>query len=281
MPEMDGIETLESMRIMDDNLNIGVPVISLTANAVSGAKEEYRAHGFTDYLAKPVNGYELEKMLEHYLPPEKILSVSVKNAGDEYVSDFDNSIPQDSFLNKITGIDLDEGIKNSGGYEVLEKIIKDFLISIDSKSDAIENYLNEGDIRNYTVFVHALKSSARLIGATDLSLLAAKLEHAGNDENLNLINDETPVLLEKYRHLKEDLSAASEKKDDLPEIPLDELNEAFSGIRELVDAFDFKTADSIMEQLSEYRIPDSMREKYEKLTELLVNVDREEILKLL
>ncbi|MCR4851172.1 MAG: response regulator [Lachnospiraceae bacterium] len=281
MPEMDGIQTLEAMRVMDGNLNVGVPVISLTANAVSGAREEYRMHGFTDYLAKPVSGYDLEKMLEHYLPPEKILSVSVANRDDEYVPDFDTGIPEGSFLHKLKGIDLDEGIKNCGGYEVLEKVVRDFLVSIDPKSDAIEEYMNEGDIRNYTVYVHALKSSSRLIGAAELSGLASKLEQAGNEENLSLIKEQTPVLLEKYRSYKYDLADALDSKEDLPEITLDELKDAFSGIRELVDAFDFKTADSIVEQLREYRIPESMKEKYDKLVHLLVNVDRDEILKLL
>ncbi len=281
MPEMDGIQTLEKMRVLEGNLNIGVPVISLTANAVSGAKEEYRAHGFTDYLAKPVSGYELEKMLEHYLPPEKIQSVSISNGDDEYVSDFEVPIPEDSFLLKVEGIDLDEGIKNCGGYEVLERVIRDFLVSIDSKSDAIENFLREGDIRNYTVYVHALKSSARLIGATELSALAAKLEEEGNAEKIDALKEETPVLLEQYRSYKETLCAANPQREDLPEISLDDLEDAFAGIRELVDAFDFKTADSIIAQLKEYSIPESMKEKYNKLTELLVNVDRDSILKLL
>lgn len=281
MPEMDGIQTLDVMRELDGNLNIGVPVISLTANAVSGAKDEYRAHGFTDYLAKPVSGYDLEKMLEHYLPPEKIESVAIDNGGDTYVSEFDDTIPEDSFLLKLKQIDLDEGLKNCGGQEVLKKVVKDFLISIDSKADAIENCLNEEDIRNYTVYVHALKSSARLIGAADLSSMAARLEQAGNDKDLATIKEQTPSLLEKYRSYKDNLAPAMDKKDDLPKISESELNDAFAGIRELVEAYDYKTADSIVAQLSEYRIPENMQEKYDTMVKLLVDVDRDKILELL
>ena len=54
MPEMDGIETLQNMKLLKDNLNREVPVIMLTANAIVGAKEEYIQAGFTDYLTKPI-----------------------------------------------------------------------------------------------------------------------------------------------------------------------------------------------------------------------------------
>ena len=55
MPEMDGVETLHRMEVLEGNLNRDTPVIALTANAVSGAREEYLAYGFTDYLTKPVS----------------------------------------------------------------------------------------------------------------------------------------------------------------------------------------------------------------------------------
>ena len=68
MPEMDGIETLQNMKLLKDNLNREVPVIMLTANAIVGAKEEYIQAGFTDYLTKPIQETELLTMLLKYLP---------------------------------------------------------------------------------------------------------------------------------------------------------------------------------------------------------------------
>ncbi|MCR5511775.1 MAG: response regulator [Lachnospiraceae bacterium] len=282
MPEMDGIETLEAMKDLEGNLNEGVPVISLTANAVSGAKAEYQAHGFTDYLAKPVNGMELERMLEEYLPPDKVLSVpDDEDSEDTEGSGMSDSIPEDSFVGKLRDIDLREAIENCGGVEVLEKVAKDFLISIDSKADAIENSLKEQNIRNYTVYVHALKSSARLIGATELSKMAAGLEEKGNEEDLDTIKAKTPELLEKYRGYKESLSAALDSKEELPDIPIEQLEEAYSGVRELVEAYDFKSAESIMKMLEGYKIPNDAQPKYNELVRLMAALDREEILKFL
>ena len=70
MPELDGIETLHRMRSMGDIPCKDMPVIILTANAVTGAREEYLEEGFTDFLAKPIDSTHLEKMLCTYLPKE-------------------------------------------------------------------------------------------------------------------------------------------------------------------------------------------------------------------
>lgn len=72
MPEMDGIETLVRMKAMKDGINADTPVIVLTANALLGAKEEYMAAGFSDYLSKPVRRQDLDRMLLKYINKDKI-----------------------------------------------------------------------------------------------------------------------------------------------------------------------------------------------------------------
>jgi signal transduction histidine kinase/CheY-like chemotaxis protein len=282
MPEMDGIETYERMKVLTGNLNKTTPVIALTANAVSGAKQEYQSIGFNDYLAKPVNSYELEKMMEFYLPPEKIESVAIDNGFEKYF-DGELQIPEDSFLKNIKEVDLKEAVVNCGGADVLENVVKDFLISLDSKADAIENYLNEGDLRNYTVLVHALKSSARLIGAMQLSKMAANLEAEGNEGNLIALHELTPALLEKYRSYKENLKAALEEDDnsDKPEISEEELKRAFKDIRELAEAYNYDAIDYIISMLGDYSIPEDYKETVNKIKQLTVAVDRDGILELL
>lgn len=70
MPELDGVETLKRMRTMENNLCKDSPVIILTANAVTGAKEQYLAEGFDDYLSKPIMPEKLEKIIKDRLPKE-------------------------------------------------------------------------------------------------------------------------------------------------------------------------------------------------------------------
>ncbi len=72
MPDMDGVETLKHLRQQQEGLCQNVPVIALTANAMSGAEEIYQNSGFQSYLAKPINGALLEATLLKFLPSELI-----------------------------------------------------------------------------------------------------------------------------------------------------------------------------------------------------------------
>lgn len=72
MPEMDGIETLHRIRKLD-NANKDIPVVVITANAITGAKESYLEEGFDDYMSKPAKADELEKLVFKYLPEDKII----------------------------------------------------------------------------------------------------------------------------------------------------------------------------------------------------------------
>ena len=77
MPEPDGVETFRI--ISKEGVNTDTPVIMLTANALSGAEEEYMQMGFADYLSKPVRGADLEAKLIKHLPQDK---VNRKNKGE-------------------------------------------------------------------------------------------------------------------------------------------------------------------------------------------------------
>ncbi len=284
MPEMDGLQTLEAMKKLDDNLCKDAICIALTANAGAGARDEYLSAGFDDYLSKPVDGLLLEDMIKEYLPKEKVQEAENDEMPENSEETAESGeIPDEDVLNSLEGIDLSEAIRNCGSSELLKKVVEEFRISIDSRADNIQQTAESGDIRNYTVAVHALKSSARLIGAMELSKLAAYLEQCGNDDNRKEIEEKTGELLALYRSYNEKLAAIDDKASDsdLPEIDADELKNAFSDMRELIDAYDFDTADGIMQMLSEYRIPEEYKEKYEKVRQLMAAVDRDALLVIL
>lgn len=73
MPDPDGIATFEEIR--RDGVNKETPVVMLTANALSGAKEEYMGLGFDAYLSKPIRSEELEATLLKLLPEDKVQTV--------------------------------------------------------------------------------------------------------------------------------------------------------------------------------------------------------------
>ncbi len=195
MPEMDGLETLKRMKSMH-SLCDDVPVIALTANAISGAREEYIAAGFTDYLTKPIDSHKLELMLKKYLPPEKVSEVEAAKEKQDGAA-----LPDDTpaWLKNQKTLDASSGITNCGSLEDYLETMKLFGEAYEDNAAEIKKFFEEGDVKNYTIRVHALKSSARIIGANELSALAAALEKAGDDGNTAKIKSDTPKLFALYK----------------------------------------------------------------------------------
>ncbi|MCR4841772.1 MAG: response regulator, partial [Eubacterium sp.] len=285
MPEMDGVEALKRMREMgSENLNPNTPVVALTANAVAGAREMFLESGFDDYLTKPVDVDKLEQTLVKFLPREKV--VMITQGAEESVEDVDDALMKG--LRKIEALSVDEGIKNCGGIINYRNAVEGFEATAEDVVDEIKGYLDTGDFETYTVKVHALKSSARLIGAMDISRQAAYLERCG-DERDN--PDSKGKILEMNGPLMEDCMAlaaligeatravyADTEKQAIDE---DLVIDAYRAIAELVSADDFDSANEIYKELSDYRIPPEEEERYGSLGKLLIGVKRDEIIQYL
>lgn len=82
MPEMDGIDTLKNIRKMDKEWVKKVPIIALTANAVSGVREMLLGEGFDEYISKPIEIARLESCLNKFLPEGSIKPVISDNADE-------------------------------------------------------------------------------------------------------------------------------------------------------------------------------------------------------
>lgn len=287
MPNMSGPETLKQMRALSDNASEHAQVIAFTANAVAGVKEQLLAQGFDDYLAKPVTGQDLIKMMIRHLPREKYLLPG--DAGYDEAAARDKSLHGESeksddqiLLESLQGIDLSLALTYCGTKEVLRAAVTDFYLTIPQQSDLIERYLGEGDIANYTIKVHALKSAARFIGAEKLSDEAAQLEQLGIEGREEEIRERTPEMLALYRSYLEKLNAvAPANKTRGEEISADDLAEAYEELRSFALAFDFDGIDAVMGELSSYDIPEEEAERFEKIRDAVANVNREALLELL
>ncbi|MBQ7677016.1 MAG: response regulator, partial [Lachnospiraceae bacterium] len=169
MPVMDGMEMIVCLRADKENPNVDKPCIALTANAVAGAREEYIAAGFNDYLVKPVNGARLEKLLVKYLPPEMVQKTEDTESATESEYAGFAIFEEKGYLN------IRDGIEYAGSEEMYRNVLKFFLDTIDAKCDEIRGYYDSGDWENYQTKVHALKSSAKVVGAEELSDRARSL----------------------------------------------------------------------------------------------------------
>jgi CheY-like chemotaxis protein/HPt (histidine-containing phosphotransfer) domain-containing protein len=280
MPDMDGIETLHRLRDKDNCSRI--PAVALTANAVSGAREMYLNAGFTDYLSKPIDGEVLEKMLARLLPEEKVShgDGSPDSGGTEVSQE---NRPHDSFpewLYSVEGMDAKEGLKNCGSAEGYISVLTVFYRTAGKKADEIESALGSNDIENYTIKVHALKSSARIIGAANLSKLAEMLENAGKEKNIDLISMETGALLKRYRNLGDKLSRLDPGDEDLPEIDPASMSEAYRTVAEIAQIMDYQMMDSLLKDIKGYRLPPEDKEKVALIEQMLTELNWDKIMEI-
>lgn len=176
MPEMDGIDTLKMLKGMEDNQCPDAPVIALTANAIVGVREMYIGKGFDDYLSKPVEGRDLEEMLQKYIPPQKLQMITRKEAGTEEKPKEDNEGAEPQWL------DIRRGLKYcAGSEEVYREVLREFCDVAEDERNKIESAYGREDWEYYTILVHGLHSSALSAGAKKLSEEAAGLERSGEE----------------------------------------------------------------------------------------------------
>ena len=198
MPQMNGIETLLELKEKYPDEFANTPIISLTASAVSGDKEKMIKAGFTDYLSKPVNIDEMERMMIKYLPEDAV----VLNSGDESEDEDDELSKLPNIIFNYSQIDPQKGIEYCGDAEDYLFAIETYAMSIDAKASQIEADLDKGDYESYTINVHSLKSTSNAIGAMSLSAKAKALEESAKAYDIETVKKDTPSLLEDYRKLK-------------------------------------------------------------------------------
>jgi len=280
MPQMNGEEALKEIRKSCD-LNKDTPIIILTANAIVGAKDEYLSMGFSDYISKPVDGIKLEDMIQRYLPNELVKEPEHNTVMEEVCSkEIEDAI---SLIAMVSGIDVKSGIAAAGGKTTYVNVCENFCATGDEKIKIIEEYLGKEDYANYTIQVHALKSSARLIGANGLSEEALKLENAGKEDNVQLIKRKTGDLLDEYRGivriLKKIMSDdTTPSEDNRPELSDKKLKRRLEDMAELLQAYDFASAKELFKDLKNYKLPKEFKETYSKMQTLFGDADSQGIL---
>ncbi|MBQ9275613.1 MAG: response regulator [Succinivibrio sp.] len=204
MPVMDGIETLH--HALELKLDPKPHFVALTANVIGNAKERYCEEGFEDYLGKPIDYRRLEQVLMAYLPEYTRLDYSENSAKDQNgpgeegtaAAGEDSSVPVSGDLSPAapgagsapsravpaadteTGYDPQLGLKYCGGMkEMYGKLAHMFCSMHEVKLRQIEEALASENWKEYTTYVHALKSSALAIGGCALSQAAKELELSG------------------------------------------------------------------------------------------------------
>ncbi len=290
MPEMDGVETLKQLRRLNTNVEHPFLVVAFTANAVSGAKEMFFKEGFDGFLSKPIETSELERVLRKLLPKAAVQYVSHDSVANETKkpdkaedkAEIINDIPADNAAEEVAetaadnetaetgqasplaaaGIDTATGLEYCQGMEDLyNQVLIEFAQGEKKNKKEISEYKESGDLDNYRIRVHALKSTSKTIGAMELSELARLAEAAAKKGDADYINSHNEELLEKYEEtargigkafgLEEPEPPVSEPEPKGEEITEDELIGQLIELEQCLGTYEEDKAAKIIAQLSQ------------------------------
>ncbi|MBE5849935.1 MAG: response regulator [Lachnospiraceae bacterium] len=215
MPVMDGVEAMRRIRSEQTRSKIITPVIAFTANAVSSAREMFRQAGFDGFVAKPVDMVELERVLKRVLPPALV----VANSNQPPKEDHSGIAPDDIFDRlKAIGVDTDTGMYYSqNDAEFYKTLLNQYVQESTAKKKTMEESLALGNLGDYAIQVHSIKSTSKMIGEMNLSEMAKELEEAAKRGDRAFVDKSHDAMLAVYERLLDAIDpdrAASKVKED-------------------------------------------------------------------
>ncbi len=275
MPEMDGVETLHKLQEIMEGRGEKIPVIALTANAVSGAREEYLTCGFADYIAKPVEYRNLIDVIQNFLPNRIEKRADIKNQEDIYAE----------YLEK-NGIHMKNALKYAGGdLQQYLHLLELFVSSraYDKKINLHEAYRRQ-IWKDYVVYVHGLKNSARTLGMDKLADMAYEHECRCKEGDIIYIHDHYEELIYEWNenvrivreYLQRPILHEERKKSGYGKNLSDEewtLKE--KELLQNIEAFKKKEALQMIEELQSYSITLEQRAKLQQIEKALKEYDYE------
>jgi len=251
MPEMNGIETALHIRALgeEDPYYKDVPIVALTANAVSGTKEMFLENGFNDFLSKPIDTIKLNAILEKWIPKDKQQKPMKESVAGAAETKFFKTV-------EIAGVDTHKGITMSGGkVENYLRTLSVFYEDSRKKINEIKTCIDSKNIPLYTINVHALKSASANIGASEISRTAEALEKAGQQGDLDFINKHNSEFLSDLeKTLDNVLLLISERDAKTTNILMDRksLNTELIGLKKAMINYDIPAINNAAKKIQKF-----------------------------
>ncbi len=220
MPKMSGTEAFKKLKEIS---SFNMPVIVLTANAITGMREKYLGEGFTDYLSKPI---EKEAMIKSFnlvfkkstpvtekrdektsleinvtysdnTNEKKVIEetapVEVKPAPTPVLTTENNHTKE--FL-ESNNIDVNHGLELLGDMELYDETMTDFVKEMESRLPKLQEYKDNSDMPNYAILVHAIKSDCKYLGIMALADMNYEHELKSKANDVEFVNSHYDELIE-------------------------------------------------------------------------------------
>lgn len=280
MPEMDGIKATEKIRDLasetQDPYYAELPIIALTANAMVGMKESFLQAGMQDFISKPIEINALNATIKKWLPKNLVQNISIQQ-----LQQLTENMPEnreDSWEQVPACVDVATARQFSTTYQLFEKNIKSYSANYSATRDKLRHFKEQQDVENYTITVHGLKSTSKMIGLIQISELAQDQEEKCQTGQEALVWDETENLLAKYEacvtNIQTFLTENSPTKEDKTEensLSEEEYHALLQRIKEAADSFDMGAFITLEEELDNVAVPKEKEEEFSKIKEMVSN----------
>ncbi len=294
MPEVDGIVAMKEIRKQNSYYEAGGEgkIIVLTADAIGGVKERLTKEGFDDYLGKPINVKQLERVLMQIIPEDKIIRKEHVEKEEEVPTDKELEIRKtiDELKEKLPDMDVELGMGRCGNaeseYLQILKIAYDYG---EARMKQLEDFQSKKAYDDYGIKVHSLKSTALNIGAVEVSKLAEAQENACKEGNYSYIDENMEKLLDSYQNVINHIGnllvekGILQKVEDTKEESMDEKMalQILASIRQYVDEFSFDKVFDILEQLETCKVEEPYNEIFDKIREYMDDLEIDQVKKVI
>jgi CheY-like chemotaxis protein len=219
MPEMDGIEATNIIRNeIGTDYAKNIPIIALTANALSGSEEMFIKNGFSSFLSKPIDIMILDVVLNQFVRnKDKESMFANENSNEkpqEKTHEEKNETPCDAKTKQKTllsmtvdGIDIQAGINRYENEEIFLHILESYAVHTQELLTKLKNCVSE-NLYEYAITVHGLKSSSFGIFANDIGRKAEELETLSKAGNKEAVLEKHPAFIKSAENLVNALTAA-------------------------------------------------------------------------
>jgi len=201
MPVMDGYEATQEIRNPESKVkNHNVPIIAMTAHALTGDRDKCLHAGMNDYITKPVDPKVLSTIIKKWLKKKSITAnFNNTNITKNNMETSKNNEPIDIFNKKtfMTNMMDDD--------ELAKVIVGSFLDDYPKQIEMLTNALKANDSETAERAAHTIKGLAATLGSEVTRILALELEEASTDKNLTLVSEKAPTLTSYLNLLGEKL----------------------------------------------------------------------------
>ena len=190
MPVMDGIEATQRIREIDTEYAKSIPIIALTANAISGNEEMFLSSGFQAFLSKPINLMQLDSVIRRWVRDK---SKEINMPSDSVCQDPNTQNKTALFdLPVIPNVDSQKGLDlYAGDMETYLSVLESYAKNTPAVIEKLRGVTAE-NLPDYAINVHGLKGSSAGIGAEDIRQRGLELEmraKAGDLSGVLKLND--------------------------------------------------------------------------------------------